>query len=249
MTDEAVDNVVDGTVHTTETEQSEVELLEAVETENEDTDIDVDTESEDTLEIDLDAEAAAEAADEAERNGEPVDEPVEATEDTTEAPEAPKPEKTVHYKKFLNRDGTVDESRTVVLGKGRRWLDSYIDDNGDLIVPWREPKVKNERKPKEPKVTLYKKYLDKDGNIDESLTVVLGKGRYPKGYTKDDKGNVIVPWTKPKVKRTKKADKPAETEAAESAVNDTPVVDTVVAEQDAPPVVVVEDVQEPADMI
>ena len=131
MNDE-VENVVDGEIHATETEQSDVDLLEAVEDENEVTDADTGTETVETVETDLDAEAEAERLDEAEANGEAV---VESDpESDTEI------EKKVFYKIFLNKDGV--EYKREIRGQGRVPADATRDADNNTVIPWREPREK-----------------------------------------------------------------------------------------------------------
>lgn len=126
MNDEVVENVVDEGNHTTETEQTEVDLLAAVEDSNEVVDADAGTKAVETVETDLEAEAAAEAGDAAEAAGEPVEaaEPVE---------------KKIFHKIYLNKEGK--EYKRVPRGQGRVPADATRDADNNTVIPWHEPKV------------------------------------------------------------------------------------------------------------
>lgn len=133
-------------------------------------------------------------------------------------------EKTVHYKIYLDENGNEVDRK--VRGKGRIPKRAYRDDDGNTVIPWQEPQEKATSEP----VVKTKVYLAKDGEtvID---TVQFTKGRLPaRAYVDpDDPTRFFVPWQEPKGKK-----------------KDTPVV----AEQDAPPVEVVEvpeTAAEPAD--
>jgi len=117
--------------------------------------------------------------------------------------------------------------------KGRQPKGSYKNADGDTVVPFAAPDT--------PKADRFLILLDAKGGVIER--VKLGKNhRMRKGCTRDDAGNITVPWHV-----TTGQSAPVETDETDKAPDtETETTESpVVAEQDAPPV---ESVQEPADV-